>query len=54
MQFSTVLTFVASLAVATASVLPEVHARADGYCGLDSYRLQYYCIINGVVGLISL
>lgn len=49
MQFSTVFTFVASLAVATASVLPDIKARAEGNCGLDTYNNAYFCIIDGVV-----
>lgn len=51
MQFSAVFSFLATLAVATASALPATEARAvrEGECGLDTYNNAYFCIINGVV-----
>jgi hypothetical protein len=54
MQLSAFLTFFTALAVATASALPELQAKAvgTGQCGYNDYDAHYYCFIDEVVSLL--
>lgn len=51
MQFSSIITLLATLVTYTAAVKSGKAAVKSGKCGLDSYLNAYYCIIDDVVSL---
>ncbi|PSN71963.1 hypothetical protein BS50DRAFT_569557 [Corynespora cassiicola Philippines] len=48
MQFTAIFALIATVSFATASALPQSSSTKTGACGIDSYNLQHFCIIDGV------